>query len=338
MFAWLLLFTPLVYCVAKPDAVTKPDADMFKVIYYINLDSAIERRQHMSASLRQTGMPAQRFAAVDAAEVASGVFDDEFVKRQGMVPRMMDLSEDARHHVVGCFLSHVKALQKAQAQLKPDELALIMEDDVAVPSDWKYMMHVALTDAPEDWSLLKVSGWGAARDADKTESTSFMPLTQRRSHVLWNFINFITGRPGVTYWQLHEPFIEYDSLLGKQIYYGGTGGYIVRGSSVSHVLDHLLSRPIDDLDSMLLLPPGSRTQFYEGWPHVLNLTEDHHDAKNAWHTQAPHVGTPSESASLIADAKANGQVHLHSASRAGHLLNAGYASRKLVRKGASHSE
>lgn len=280
----------------------------------------------MNASLERTAMPAQRFAAIEAAEVASGAFDNEFVKRQGLADRVMKFSEDTRFHIVGCFLSHVKALQKAQSQLKPDDLALIMEDDVVVPSNWKYMMQVALADAPANWSLLKVSGWGNSREVDKIESETSIPLIGPRSHVLWDWINQYTGRPGVTYWKLREPFVEWHGE-NKSVFYAGTGGYIVRGSSIPHVLDHLLHRPIDDLDSMLLSPNGSHTQFYEGWPHVLDLSEAHFVGNNSWHVQAGKT-TPTRSVSLAAHAKTDSQVSLHSASKGGHPFP------KFVRKEA----
>lgn len=83
----------------------------------------------------------------------------------------------------------------------------------------------------------------------------------------------------VTFFQMHAPFTEPAKwnwgTLGwgtPNYFYSGTGAYLVRGSSVQKIIQHLRGQPANDYDAMLLSDGSLRA--YEGWPHVFGLSGD----------------------------------------------------------------
>merc|ERR1719162_675538 len=120
----------------------------------------------MEEQLKHVGLHAKRWSAVDWRRVAKGEFDREYLKPQGLVADLLEKPLKESNGTVGCYLSHLTALMSASKELRPNDLALIMEDDVSIPDDWRFKMQKALELAPPDWQLLKLSGWGSARVKD----------------------------------------------------------------------------------------------------------------------------------------------------------------------------
>jgi len=265
-----------------------------KVAYYVNLDAMPTRHKHMKEQLKRVGLHAKRWSAVDWRSVAGGEFDREYLEPQGVVEDILEKPFKESKGTVGCYLSHVTALMEASRDLRPNELALIMEDDVSIPDDWRFRMQKALEMAPPDWELLKLSGWGSARKRDLMNSSDFEDMekqslatgmtTTPRPTVWTKFTRPLTSmfnkeNDNVTFFMMSEPFSEPAGwgwgAMGwgtPNYFYSGTGAYIVRGSSIQKVIRHLRSRPINDIDAMLLSNGTSR--FYEGWPHVFDLDRD----------------------------------------------------------------
>lgn len=262
-----------------------------KAAFYINLDRMPSRKQHIEQMLADRGLRARRLSAVDWKQVADGDFDREFVTPQGIVPDLLERAKDKvkeLYGTIGCFLSHVGALTQASKELQPDDLALIMEDDVSLPEDWRFRMQVAVEMAPKDWELLKLSGWGSARLEDMTNGSapiSGVKTDRAKPRTMWSKMTralrsmFSDEVPRVTFFMMREPFTEPSSwgwgTLGfgtKKYYYAGTGAYLVRGSAIQKIIHHLRNQPINDLDAMLLSNGSMR--FYEGWPHVFDLSGD----------------------------------------------------------------
>merc|ERR1719460_1053593 len=77
------------------------------------------------------------------------------------------------------------------------------------------------------------------------------------------------------YWMLHGPFKEPSiiPLVGPTIFYGGLGAYVVRGSSIHTVINHLRSQPIDDVDALMLR--DGMTHSYDVLPHIFELADIH---------------------------------------------------------------
>jgi GR25 family glycosyltransferase involved in LPS biosynthesis len=228
-------------------------------VYYINLDSYVERREKMENLLEKAALHATRYSAADDRDVSSGDFDKDYVIPQGIkeetVARLKGEGklDEFLNKTVACAMSHIKTLELASSELrKAEQLALIMEDDIDVPMNWSGVVSRAVLEAPEDWALIKLSGWGQSRQKD---------VVKHQKH---------SG--GLSFYHLKPPFWS-GSMLKPFPYYGGSGAYIVRGSSVGKVLQHLRSQPLTDFDEMLLSP--NNTGFYEVRPHLLFLRADH---------------------------------------------------------------
>lgn len=225
--------------------------------YYINLDDSTYRRAHMEKAVCRSGLPAKRFAAISYDRVSAGEFDNRYLVPQGVDAARMRrfLAEGtqatALNRTVACYVSHAEVLQKLKAELAPEQLGLVLEDDVDVVHGWQQMLSSILEAAPQGWQLLKLSGWGQLREEDR------LPTVKSFT------------RASSSFYTMRGPF--YDSEDSQAFYYGGSAAYMVRGSSVDAVLTHLKSRTISDFDEMLLSYPNSTLRCYEVYPHPFDL-------------------------------------------------------------------
>ena len=69
---------------------------------------------------------------------------------------------------VACFVSHVRLLEEVwrNGSHGGPPLALILEDDVVVPRNLLERLSQVQECAPANWTVLKVSSWGATREKD----------------------------------------------------------------------------------------------------------------------------------------------------------------------------
>jgi GR25 family glycosyltransferase involved in LPS biosynthesis len=248
-----------------------------KVAFYVNLDRMPSRRAHMEKQLESIGLPARRWSAVDWRDVVNGQFD-EILNRQG-ISAHPERPPKVGNGTVGVFLSHLMALNEARKEVRPHDLVLMMEDDVLPPADWRQRFQSILDRAPEDWQLVKLAGWGKIRPKDAVRDRfGNRPCLGNSLADLVRILNpwhaQVDGQVP-TFYAMRPPFMEpsWTSLIGgaPHVYYGGTAAYIVRGSAIESIVRHLHSRPIDDLDGMLL---SADLPFYEVWPHPIELSSD----------------------------------------------------------------
>jgi glycosyl transferase family 25 len=93
--------------------------------YVINLASSSDRRAHITAELRKTGLDYEIFTAVDGRDLDlsdSGIIDPSFTAGVALAAG-----------TIGCALSHIGIYKK----IIEDELdkALVLEDDITPPAD-----------------------------------------------------------------------------------------------------------------------------------------------------------------------------------------------------------
>lgn len=251
-------------------AVGSPTLADLKRIYYINLDSAVERRQHMEAQLKELGVTAIRFSAVDSHRLASDKTLQAYLK-QGLDDDL--LAQQTMPGTLACAISHMETIKDATAHLGPNDLALILEDDVRFQLNWQDLLRASLAAAPQDWALLRVSGWGETRVKDEVSR----PLSWWR-HLQSKLLFIGTPYPDpaeTVVYQMREPFKENCSMcdLGSRFFYAGAGAYLVRGATSEQLLRHVHGRRIKDFDGMLL-SDGSFPS-YEAQPHSFYLSLDH---------------------------------------------------------------
>lgn len=118
----------------------------------INLDRSPERLATIKAFLDTAGVEFVRFSAVEGAKLD--------LENDPKLKRLLDLKAWVRGHHrnptpadIGCYLSHLYALEAFIAQDKP--FGLIFEDDAALKPDFVAAVAPALED-PALWDILKL--------------------------------------------------------------------------------------------------------------------------------------------------------------------------------------
>mmetsp|Transcript_11474 Transcript_11474/g.24276 ORF Transcript_11474/g.24276 Transcript_11474/m.24276 type:complete len:253 (-) Transcript_11474:26-784(-) len=193
---------------------------------------------------------------------------------------------------VACFVSHASLMEQIARNYSGDRVALILEDDVLLPTDLLRRVRHVLECAPPDWSLLKVSSWGAMRQSNFVRP--LRTLWQSLSFQLRGVLTMLDFQGHVTLdqycpdlYQMREPFTEDPPPVRSMIqsypdyYYAGTGAYLLQVSKIPGILQHLQSQPIPDVDHMMLLEeadsssPGGLAQCsycpYQIWPYIIQL-------------------------------------------------------------------
>ena len=121
-------------------------------VYVINLDRSADRLAHMTAQLDSIGLEFERIPAVEGAHLQlDGNCGDEF---------SIDFDYWRKYHhrnvtasEIGCYLSHIKALETFLASSL--SFALILEDDAEIAPDLVEVLHAIAVRAAE-WDLVKL--------------------------------------------------------------------------------------------------------------------------------------------------------------------------------------
>src|SRR5262249_32883389 len=94
-------------------------------VYVINLARSLDRRAHITAELRKTGLDYEIITAVDGRDLDLG--------DSGLIDPLLLAKNSFPAGTAGCALSHLSAYQKSIADGL--DQALILEDDVVLPAD-----------------------------------------------------------------------------------------------------------------------------------------------------------------------------------------------------------
>ncbi|MBK4217806.1 glycosyltransferase family 25 protein [Paracoccus caeni] len=132
---------------SQPLMPESPKTDSLK-IYLINLDRAEERLAHMQTKLAEAGLDHERVAAVDGATLTLPHPDFDARAYRYLHGRRAIPAE------LGCYFSHVECARRL-LESKASH-ALILEDDVTFPEDFRRLLANALENA-EDWDILRLS-------------------------------------------------------------------------------------------------------------------------------------------------------------------------------------
>lgn len=94
--------------------------------YLINLDGSDERLASATAQLQQHGIAFERISAVDGRKIPTAELEQLYDKKRAIAYMGRDLSPGE----IGCYLSHIKAIQ---AFLASDaDIAVVLEDDCRI--------------------------------------------------------------------------------------------------------------------------------------------------------------------------------------------------------------
>lgn len=235
--------------------VTSSIAPTQLVAYYINVDTEVERRKHMEAQAKAAGLPMSRFPAISQERINAGKFDQKYVLKQNLSSELLNPAHGDHlvNATVACYVSHNELLEKLQRVLKPNQLGLVLEDDVEIPHNWAELIDNTLSCAPSDWSLLKVSGWGYSRPADRQEKretggiemnqTSMALLSWLQSQGGW-MSRILYGAPAKS-GSIRKNITQRSALL--QVAAQAFSGRRTLVDQLKKTLDHV-SPAVDDID------------------------------------------------------------------------------------------
>lgn len=131
-------------------------------ICYINMDGEAKRNEHLKALLSVSRCKGQRFSAVNGKELIKDEKKFEKYLSSIKLDAKVDLTKYANlgNHqlgMAGCKLSHYlnyKRIEKTNST-KP---VLILEDDVDLECDFVVKIEKALSNMPDGWEVLLITG------------------------------------------------------------------------------------------------------------------------------------------------------------------------------------
>ena len=118
-------------------------------VLYINLEKDIERRNFMEQQLKELGFEYERIPAVDGRVLSEIEVSELYDSQTSIKYNKKDLTRGE----IGCALSHKKCHEIARDY----EYTLILEDDVALPKNFKEIVdkQVAKNNAKKRWDYLQ---------------------------------------------------------------------------------------------------------------------------------------------------------------------------------------
>ncbi len=145
--------------------------------YVINLDHSTDRLKRMQKRLEAAQIPWQRVPAIHGATLKphqyAGIDRKGFLRAHG---RHIEPGD------IGCYVSHIKALQTFLAS--DDAFGLILEDDVAFEDDF----HLVMADL-----LQNTRHWDVVQFAGRHHG---MPVPQLKLSGNYRLVAFLTRRTG----------------------------------------------------------------------------------------------------------------------------------------------
>ena len=117
-------------------------------VYIVNLDRSSGRLAFMQNQADRLGFSITRVAAVEGLRVPSGLQHYFRHIREGKDPIIDDTA-------IGCYASHLIALQKIAASGAP--ASLVLEDDVILPNDLNQVITELLNALPAKWDFVQLA-------------------------------------------------------------------------------------------------------------------------------------------------------------------------------------
>lgn len=125
--------------------------DGIDVIYWINLDRSVDRRQRMEKMFEDPVFAQKKIIRISAVDGKAHDIDQILnTNFEGMQPENFTKVEYA------CLLSHLNAIK--QFSESNNKTALIMEDDMTLEYKpyWKKSVQQIIDNAPNDWELIQL--------------------------------------------------------------------------------------------------------------------------------------------------------------------------------------
>lgn len=149
-------------------------------IFFINLDKSVERRKEMESQLERTGLPFERFSAIDGNSYSEEFFNGYYSANENAKKYYVSLSKSE----IACYISHLKVCEKIISENL--DYAIVLEDDIIlkdffafVPNalnsiaDWNYIKLIAPFKKKKIVSIVPIQVGGYAVDAAGLSKSEF---------------------------------------------------------------------------------------------------------------------------------------------------------------------
>jgi len=190
----------------------------------------------MERQLKASGVPYERFPAVNAKDVKSGKFG-AILNRTGLDP---ELGADPASvgGTIGCALSHRLLYEKI---LKEDpgsmNAYMVMEDDAVLPPGWVDRINRLLPQVPADAVVVNAGSFGRIRCEDV--------VSEELALATWPF------------------------RVGYDYFYSGSAGLLLFPATLPALVDALHGQPLHHADVAILSKGAVRT--YNTLEHLVEL-------------------------------------------------------------------
>jgi GR25 family glycosyltransferase involved in LPS biosynthesis len=199
----------------EKDNKNKNYLDGIDIIYWINLDRAKDRKQHMEDIFKDdffNNVKKERITALDGKK--------ENPINKFIIKQDMNLLNDNKNRIdteYACLYSHLKAI-KTFSKTNYD-IALIVEDDLSVEYKkyWKKTIQEVMNNAPKDWEILKL---------DICELV-------KKTYTLWEPILL----------KNNKDYYKYEKIKWKNFYLTGNWGatsYLIKNSAAKKLMKNML--------------------------------------------------------------------------------------------------
>ncbi len=117
--------------------------------FVVNMARDVERRQYMTARLRELGMEAEFITAVNGRQLAAADRAAVYDRRRSLRVYGVEMLDSE----IGCFLSHRRLYERMVAE--NIEVALILEDDVRIDPGFPAIVRELLASPSQDWLVIR---------------------------------------------------------------------------------------------------------------------------------------------------------------------------------------
>jgi len=124
--------------------------DNIDIIYWINLDRSINRRNNMINILKDINIPNKRISAIDGKLIPQKDLYNNFINENNG-------TFDRTPIEYACLLSHLQTIKEFSES--PYEYALILEDDISLEylQYWDKKIYQIIKDAPTNWDIIMLN-------------------------------------------------------------------------------------------------------------------------------------------------------------------------------------
>ena len=144
MYLIIILLIICFFWIYNLKVKTKKNLIDINKIYYINLDSSIERKQNILLQAKKEKLKLERFPAINGKSLnINKLYEDKlftkfiFTSKRGMI---------------GCTWSHINLWKKIAKS--NHENILILEDDVLFVDNFKLKLESYMRQVPENWDII----------------------------------------------------------------------------------------------------------------------------------------------------------------------------------------